>query len=160
MVDLKNLSGPERIIVERLTLEEPVCVINAWLQFNGFRPSTEEGINTIKLKLSDLILQLKASRSQDVVLSELDSIRDKLVKMSNDTSEAKDLAQLSNALNAVSKTINDYIEKKKSINEDGTVDLTEYLETLKFLDNEGFLKLNMERLDELRAKMFETVSQE
>lgn len=160
MVDLKSLSGPERLIVERLVLEEPACVINAWLTFNGFRASTDEGINGIRLKFNELIVQLRASKSQDFVLKELDTIRDKLVKMSSDSTEAKDLAQLSNALNAVSKTINDYIEKKKGIEESGIVDVAEYIETLLFLEKNEYIVINKERLDELRSRLFDPVSEE
>lgn len=160
MVDLKSLVGPERIIVERLTLDEPIPIINAWLQYNGFKPTSEDGINNIKSKYNEIIALIKAAKSQDVVLTELDSIRDKLVKMSGEELEPKDLAQLSNALNAVTKTINEYIEKKKSVGESNIVDATEYIDTLKFLDQEGFISITQERLDELRNKLLEAVPEE
>jgi hypothetical protein len=87
-------------------------------------------------------------------------IKDRLISFSKNVEDPKDLAQLSNALNAVSKTLDDFLERSRGGSDEDVVSPDEYLKTLLFLRSEGVISFSEESLNELRRRLLETVSEE
>ena len=159
-MDLKDLFGAEKVIAERLILDEPLIVINAWLTFNGFNVITDSGLSSLKSKLNNVVVSEKAKKSDSSVLDELRFVKNKLLSLSEENLEPKDLAQISNSVNAISKTITEYVDKARSGNKDEYVDPNEFVSVLEFLKGEGIITYEDGALGELRKRLFETVSEE
>jgi len=160
MVKYNELLGPEKVIVDRLCREEPLLIINAWLEYSGFKPITDENLKSLSLRYHDIVVEERAKLGDDSVLSELKLIKDKLMTTSSGDLAPKDLAYVSNSINMLSKTINDYVDKNKAKDDTQSVDVLEFMRVMDFLESENLLKFNKGKKDELRKKLLETVSEE
>lgn len=153
-----SLSGPEKVIVKRLSLDEPLLIVNAWLSFNKFNPVDEKGLDLFRVKYNKLIKDLRGVNSGESIFAELIEMKDLLIKTTNSTNDPKAVAQLSNSINSISKTIDDFIEKKKAEKDDNVAGPDEFLGVLSFLRSEGFISFDEVKFDELRKRLFESVS--
>jgi hypothetical protein len=151
--DFLELSAPEKILVTRLSKNEPLPVINSWLEFNSYNPLTPEGLEKMRIKHNDLINDLALTTDSRGVLNELVDIKDKLVEFSKRVEDPKDLAQISNSLNTVSKTIDDFIERRKGIEGDNNIKPEEFIEVLLYLQSEGYITFPEGKLDALRLTL-------
>ena len=159
MSDFDNLSPPEKLIVKRLALNEPYSIVNAWLLHNDYNVVSEEGLDKLKIKHHLVIKELQSVGNGDSIFQELVNIKDFLISTSEVTKDPKAIAQLSNSINSISKTISDFIEKKNNEKEDDIAGPTEFLNVLKFLKSEGIIDFSEEQYDGLRKNLFETVSE-
>jgi hypothetical protein len=150
---LNELSAPERILVTRLAFNEPLPVVNAWLEFNTYKPISPEGLEKMRIKYKDVINEVMSSTDSQGVLKELVDIKDKLVDFSKKIDDPKDLAQVSNALNTVSKTIDDFLERKKESKTDEYLKPDEFLEALLYLQAENYLVFPEGKFEELKSKL-------
>lgn len=158
MSEFESLSAPEKVIVKRLSLDEPLVIVNAWLGFNKFNPIDEKGLELFKVKYNKLIKDLRGVNSGESIFTELIEMKDLLIKTTNVTDDPKAVAQLSNSINSISKTIDDFIEKKKAEKDDSVAGPDEFLGVLNFLRSEGFIDFSEEKYDELCKHLFEPVS--
>lgn len=152
-IKFNELSPPEKILVTRLAFNEPLPVVNAWLEFNTYKPITPEGIDKLRIKYKDIINEVMQSTDSQGVLKELVDIKDRLVNVSKNIEDPKDLAQLSNSLNTVSKTIDDFLERKKEGKEDEYLKPEEYIESLLYLQSEGYITFPEGKFEELKQKL-------
>jgi hypothetical protein len=158
MADFKDLSLPEQIVVQRISLDEPLIVVNAWLSFNNFKQLTSEDLDRLKIKHGEIIKAIRSDTGSDAIFKELIDLKDLLINLSSSTKDPKAVAQLSNSINAVSKTISDSIEKKKSEKDEVRASPQEFLGVLSFLKSEGFIDYSEDKINELRRHLFGTIS--
>ncbi len=150
-----DLSGPEKIIVKHLSLKEPLLVINAWLTHNGFNSLNADGLERLEIKYHELILGLEGKDSETELLSELIKIKNNLINVTSSTEDPKAIAQLSNSLNTIAKTISDSIAKKNAKSEKPRVTSEEFLSVLKFLASEGYIEFGEGKFLELEKNLSE-----
>ena len=155
--DYKALLGPEKIIVDRLIFDEPFDIVNAWLIHNKFNPVDQTGFERIKIKNKSLVEELKASTSEVNVLNELIEMKDLLIKVTGSTEDPKAIAQLSNSINSMSKTIGDLNEKKNANKEEPIATSKEFLSILNFLKSEKLIDFSEEQYNELSKNLSATV---
>jgi hypothetical protein len=160
MVLYKELVGPEKIIVDRLVQGEPLEVVNAWLGISGYKPVSVDGLTSLNQKFHEIIISERAKLGTDEVLVELRTLKDKLVNMTERELDPKDLAYVSNSLNALSKTISEYVDKNKMSADDTSVTPNEFMSVIDFLVNEGVLQYVGGGRDELSKRLSETLQAE
>jgi len=154
---LDDLPKPTQLIIKRISFGEPIDVINAWLKTKGYNQITEEGLTQLKSKHHVDIKQCEAEQSTGSIYTELITVKDLLIKATQTNEDPKALAQLVNAMNSISKTIEMMNEKEKSKKGEAKVDEKEFIAVLEFLDAEGYLKINDGRKKELIRELSETV---
>jgi hypothetical protein len=155
----KDLVGPEKVVVDRLVQGEPLEVVNAWLVFSGYNPVSVDGLKNLQSKFHDVIIGERAKLGSDEVLVELRTLKDRLVNMTERELDPKDLAYVSNSLNALSKTISDYVDKNKMSIDDQTISENEFIGVLDFLVGENVLQYVGGGRDELRKRLSETLQE-
>jgi len=158
MSDFKDLSLPEQIVVQRISLDEPLIVVNAWLSFNNFKQLTSEDLDRLKIKHGEIIKTLRSDNGGDAIFKELIDLKDLLISLSSSTKDPKAVAQLSNSINAVSKTISDSLDKKKSEKDEVRASPNEFIGVLSFLKSEGFIDYSEDKINELRRHLLGTIS--
>ena len=158
MSDFNSLSPPEKLVVKRLSFDEPFPIINAWLLHNDYNQITEEGLEKLKIKHHGVVKELKSIDSGDSIFKELVDIKDFLISTSSETKDPKAISQLSNSINSISKTITDFVEKKRAEKEDDVAGPDEFLNVLKFLKSEGLIDFTEENFNGLRKNLLETIS--
>lgn len=158
MTEFDSLDGPEKIIVRRLAYGEPLSIVNAWLEQENYNLVDKDGLELLKVKYHDIIKDLGGANSGESIFKELIEMKDLLIKTTGITKDPKAVAQLSNSINAISKTIDDFIEKKKSEKEDNVVGPDEFLGVLRFLKSEKFIDFDEVKFDELRKCLFGSIS--
>ena len=158
MSEFESLSVPEQIVVKRLSFDEPLVVINAWLSTEGFKAIDEEGLGKLNIKYHELIKNMKSDSSGDSIFKELVELKNLLISKSNITNDPKAIAQLSNSINALSKTISDFVDKKKSEKEESHATPQEFLSILKFLRDEKYIDFNEVKFNELSKHLSSSFS--
>ena len=154
---LEDLPVPTQVIITRAANDEPLIVINAWLTFKGYNPITQEGLDKLKAKHHAEIKQYEAQKSTGTIYSELVEVKDLLMNASKINEDPKALAQLVNAMNSVSKTIETLNEKEQAKKGETRADTKEFIAVIDFLDSEGYIKVNHERRKEFIRNLSETI---